>query len=729
MISIKNEAKKQNIKSKNNLFFNQVFINNPKNFKSNIFLMNSKNRDISPYRKYNKQRQNINIKKKLGNINTHQVKKMKIEGDLLNGSSNIPNKSRSRSPINSSKNINKQIKTNKNKSLKKGLSLNLNKAGSFSKQHSKNATIKYIKNRSSTPVINRNIPPVVKRLTNNKTEKIKNKLQINNSKKNNKFNNFLYNFNQRSTTPIPKSKISLGVNKKNSNFNSKIVSKSPFHKVGNNINKKKDNNFNSAFLFNLKKNKPNNKIFGMPRSKNIFAIPGNLNKNKQKIITINMNYNQNENLIAHSNTQIHPSFISNATNNNNNNITLNKTNNETNNETNNNININNNNNTIPVKNNKSIPIMEIQKNEDITIIENKPITSHFSAPNLKKLLSVNLINNNNIIPNNTTNNNIINISDNINNINQSIEIFKPQKIKKKIRCMHELSKTGYAGEDEKKINQDNYFIFNNFVDHDKIFMSVCDGHGAVGQEISNFLKENLPIELNHAIKNSNKNILTDDLTPIITKIFNKINLKLTSNEMINSLLSGSTCVSLIYTPYKLITANVGDSRAFLGKHNEKLKKWFCYNLTEDHKPNLEKEKQRILKMGGRIEPIRDFDGSFIGADRVWVKNGDYPGLAMSRSFGDQIAHSVGVSVEPDIKIYEFKEEDKFFVLASDGLFEFIDGQKIVEIIGEYYEKGDIVDCCEYLYKVAREKWLMEEEVVDDITIILVFLDEDKEEKL
>ncbi len=32
----------------------------------------------------------------------------------------------------------------------------------------------------------------------------------------------------------------------------------------------------------------------------------------------------------------------------------------------------------------------------------------------------------------------------------------------------------------------------------------------------------------------------------------------------------------------------------------------------------------------------------MGPDRVWMKNIDVPGLAMSRSFGDQVAASVGV---------------------------------------------------------------------------------------
>ena len=291
--------------------------------------------------------------------------------------------------------------------------------------------------------------------------------------------------------------------------------------------------------------------------------------------------------------------------------------------------------------------------------------------------------------------------------------------------MHEFSKTGYAGEDEKKVNQDNYFVFRNFMnDANFIFMAVCDGHGAVGQEISNFLKENLPIDLNHAIRNKNKNILTEDISDIITEVFIKENTKLISNEMINSMLSGSTCVSTIYTPIKLITANVGDSRIILGKFIKNDNHWTSVDLTRDHKPSLPDEEKRIIKKGGRIEPMKDEDNSFIGPPRVWLKDQEYPGLAMSRSFGDRVAHSVGVSEEPEIKEYYFCEEDKFFVVASDGLFEFISSQNIVEIIKDYYLNKDIVGCCENLYELSREKWMKEEEVVDDITMILVFLEDD-----
>lgn len=39
-------------------------------------------------------------------------------------------------------------------------------------------------------------------------------------------------------------------------------------------------------------------------------------------------------------------------------------------------------------------------------------------------------------------------------------------------------------------------------------------------------------------------------------------------------------------------------------------------------------------------------GNQSGPYRVWLKNENYPGLAMSRSIGDMIAASVGVICDP-----------------------------------------------------------------------------------
>ena len=303
------------------------------------------------------------------------------------------------------------------------------------------------------------------------------------------------------------------------------------------------------------------------------------------------------------------------------------------------------------------------------------------------------------------------------------------KIEKKwkgkiIKCIHDLSKTGLAG-DEKKVNQDNYFIFKNFVQgFENIYMGVCDGHGYYGHEVSGFIKENLPMNMNHILKKKKLDLIKDDLSQAIKECFIKENQNLLSNHQIDSDLSGTTCISVIYTPQKLIIANIGDSRCVLGKFDNKKNKFISENLSRDHKPTIPEEAERILKVGGRIRPMRDEDGEYIGPLRVYMKDKEMPGLAMTRSFGDYFGSTAGTISEPEVTEHIFKEEDKFIILASDGLFEFIQSEEVVKYVGEYYKKNDIVGCCEFLYKESCKRWLDEEEdTIDDITIIIVFFDD------
>ena len=76
-------------------------------------------------------------------------------------------------------------------------------------------------------------------------------------------------------------------------------------------------------------------------------------------------------------------------------------------------------------------------------------------------------------------------------------------------------------------------------------------------------------------------------------------------------------------------------------------------LSEDHKPGLPKETERIKAAGGRIETFKGPNGENLGPGRVWLPHEDSPGLAMSRSLGDYQAHSIGVIPEPG-KIYQLK---------------------------------------------------------------------------
>jgi serine/threonine protein phosphatase PrpC len=53
-----------------------------------------------------------------------------------------------------------------------------------------------------------------------------------------------------------------------------------------------------------------------------------------------------------------------------------------------------------------------------------------------------------------------------------------------------------------------------------------------------------------------------------------------------------------------------------------------------------------------------------------------PGLAMTRSFGDRVAHSVGVSAEPETLEFTLGANDKYMVIASDGVWEFLSNEDV-----------------------------------------------------
>ncbi len=88
---------------------------------------------------------------------------------------------------------------------------------------------------------------------------------------------------------------------------------------------------------------------------------------------------------------------------------------------------------------------------------------------------------------------------------------------------------------------------------------------------------------------------------------------------------------------------------------------------------------------------------------------------------DSVAASVGVSSEPEITLTTLGNDDKFIVLASDGVWEFLSNEDVVSIVQPYYIKQDPTGACGALVTESLKKWQQNEEVVDDTTCIVVFL--------
>lgn len=57
---------------------------------------------------------------------------------------------------------------------------------------------------------------------------------------------------------------------------------------------------------------------------------------------------------------------------------------------------------------------------------------------------------------------------------------------------------------------------------------------------------------------------------------------------------------------------------------------------------------------------------------------------MSRSLGDKAGREVGVISEPDIYEILIKEDDKFIVIASDGVWEFLSNSDVISTIEFHY---------------------------------------------
>ena len=683
----------QNIKLNNSLknasrtnfdFFKKQYNNKKDNIENNYSnkLNISSLDNLSKINKKNKSKNDINhniinYKDKSQNQNLEKIKKSKISNKF---------KTRAKTPIISSKASNNNSKS-KNK--------NLNIRNNSSKEKKIINDNKY-KNNLLYYGANLNISDIIRK----KNYAMKNNIRKKIFESNNIFAKFKPK--KKSKTIILQEELQMKQNFLlskffNSNSNKENINKENNIYIIENVNKNNNKNENTNCFIEI-----HPKIIQQESEKNL-NIKNDDDSNKE-ILQLTNNSTKMNILINNNSSNGHSKTNSNNSNNSNivSSFTLRQQFNS-----NNNIFLNNNN----YQNNNLIG-----NNND----------SNIQLQNLNIYSTQSLNNNTNRNTNSNTNNNTFYNDTFNNNKNLSSIINSPQLLPtfkgKKIRCIHDISKTGLAG-DEKKVNQDRYFIFRNFVEgFDNIFMGVCDGHGFFGNEVSEYIKENLPMDLNRIIKTKKLDLNKDDLSEVIISTFIMENNSLLRNKQIDSDLSGSTCVSVIYTPQKLIISNLGDSRCVLGKC--KNGEWEFENLSKDHKPNVKEEAERIKKSGGRIRPMIDEDGCFVGPLRVYMRDKDLPGLAMTRSFGDYFASLAGTISIPEIKEHFLVPEDKFIILASDGLFEFISSKEVGNIIKGYYEKNDVVGCCEYLYKESYRKWIVEEEdTVDDITIILVFFED------
>jgi len=244
------------------------------------------------------------------------------------------------------------------------------------------------------------------------------------------------------------------------------------------------------------------------------------------------------------------------------------------------------------------------------------------------------------------------------------------------------TRVGYAPNNPNKVNQDSFILSPNINNCNYLhYFGVCDGHGQNGKEVSHYCKMKLPTGLAKELKHN-----SHDVEGAFKKTYLKVNSDL-DDQTYDCSLSGTTVCTLLFQGTKIICANAGDSRAIKVGFTDPNGPLDVTALNRDHKPDLPDEMERIKARGGRIDAFRDHynNNEPIGPARVWLKHEDLPGLAMSRSLGDKVAQSVGVSPEPDVLEFTLTIKDRFVVIASDGVWEFLPNEEVAQIVLPFYE--------------------------------------------
>ena len=262
----------------------------------------------------------------------------------------------------------------------------------------------------------------------------------------------------------------------------------------------------------------------------------------------------------------------------------------------------------------------------------------------------------------------------------------------------------------KSHNQDSYFdqTYNN----DCRVVGLCDGHGAKGHLVSRLVAEQLPA----LVFRKYEEMGSDCLPSVVVSSYSECAelIKRSANDF---RASGCACISLAFTPTSLLCANIGHTQALIGRFINGV--WSVYQLSKEHRPDEDSERARILSKGGEVTISKRLHS---GPARVYIKGTQFPGLCISRVLGDTLVEAIGVLPQPEITHFQPSAMDKFLLLATFGLWEVMSSVEAVRMTAKHLKLSP-QSAPGALVMEAQRRWKARGGLVDDITVMLVMLDQ------
>ncbi|KAJ7995697.1 hypothetical protein DPEC_G00247260 [Dallia pectoralis] len=246
------------------------------------------------------------------------------------------------------------------------------------------------------------------------------------------------------------------------------------------------------------------------------------------------------------------------------------------------------------------------------------------------------------------------------------------------------------------------------------YFAVFDGHG--GARASRFAAEHL----HHTLALKFPKVETENLDKLVKKCLLDT-FRQTDEDFLKKASSqkpawkdGSTATCIFVVDDMVYVANLGDSRAVLCRMEEEGqggdRKCVTLALSKEHNPTIYEERMRIQRAGGTVR-----DGRVLGV------------LEVSRSLGDGQYKRIGVISTPDIRRCQLIPNDRFIILACDGLFKVFSAEEAVKYVldvlqdgsverktGQMDEGGQYEAACQRLANEAVRRGC-----ADNVTVILV----------
>lgn len=285
----------------------------------------------------------------------------------------------------------------------------------------------------------------------------------------------------------------------------------------------------------------------------------------------------------------------------------------------------------------------------------------------------------------------------------------------------------------------------------EMLIGVFDGHGKHGEDCASIACGTFAEFLTREARPGRG---VDD--EAYARVFERVNAVVCKSLGDDASFSGSTAITALFEENgRIRVGNVGDSRCVVGvelapgqtPRNRHCQRWEVKDLTRDQtcfradeRKRMRAEAQNALSFAtigmvlGETPTHEDFGDGEPGSEdeycddppRVFMAGQRFPGCAFTRSIGDSVGKTLGVSATPEITTYDLNAAPttRCVIVASDGVFEFMSSAQTMAIAEKFYSEnspGAAELAAHAIVRAAYTRWQENDERADDITAVVAFI--------